>query len=60
MPEPSKQNEGWSIEFMSDAYGKGNLLKILTMVGDFNRLSPGILAKRSIPGKGFTDFPEIR
>jgi len=41
---------------MSDAYGERNLLKILTMVDDFSRLSPGILAKRSITGKVVTEF----
>ena len=56
MPEASRPNEVWSIDFMSDAYGERNLLKILTMVDDFSRLSPGILAKRSITGKKVTEF----
>jgi len=56
MPEASEPKEVWSIDFMSDAYGEGNLLKILTMVDDFSRLSPGILAKRSITGKVVTEF----
>ena len=56
MPEASRPKEVWSIDFMSDAYGERNLLKILTMVDDFSRLSPGILAKRSITGKVVTEF----
>jgi putative transposase len=56
MPEASRPNEVWSIDFMSDAYGERNPLKILTMVDDFSRLSPGILAKRSITGKVVTEF----
>ena len=56
MPEASRPNEVWSIDFISDAYGERNLLKILTMVDDFSRLSPGILAKRSITAKVVTEF----
>ena len=56
MPEASRPNDIWSIDFMSDAYGERNLLKILTMVDDFSRLSPGVFAKRSITGKVVTEF----
>jgi putative transposase len=56
MPEASMPNEVWSIDFMSDAYGERNLLRILTLVDDFTRISPGILAQRSITGKVVTEF----
>ena len=55
MPEASLPNEVWSIDFMSDAYGERNLLRILTMVDDFTRISPGIVAQRSITGKAVTE-----
>jgi putative transposase len=56
MPEASRPNEVWSIDFMSDAYGERNLLRILTMVDDCTRISPGMLAQRSITGKVVTEF----
>lgn len=56
MPEASSPNEVWSLDFMSDADGERNLFRILTMVDDFTRISPGILAKRSITGKVVTEF----
>lgn len=56
MPEPLSPNEVWSIDFMSDAYGEKNLLRILTLVDDFTRISPGILAQRSITGKVVSEF----
>lgn len=56
MPEASSPNEVWSIDFMSDAYGEKNLLRILTLVDDFTRISPGILAQRSITGKVVSEF----
>jgi putative transposase len=55
-PEASRPNDIWSIDFMSDADGEGNLFRILTMVDDFSRLSPGVLAKRPITGKVVTEF----
>lgn len=51
MPEASSPNEVWLIDFISDAYGERNPLRILTLVDDFTRISPGILAQLSITGK---------
>ena len=56
MPPASRPNEVWSMDFLSDALGDGRRFRILTIVDDFSRVSPGILASTSIPGKGVTAF----
>ncbi len=56
MPPASNPNEVWSMDFMSDTYADGRKFRVLTIIDDFSRVSPGILAHRSIPGKKVTDF----
>jgi putative transposase len=49
MPAAHRANEVWSMDFMSDALSDGRRFKILTVVDDFSRFCPAILAERSIP-----------
>jgi hypothetical protein len=43
MPAASRVNEVWSIDFLSDALAAGRRFRILAIVDDFTRVSPGIL-----------------
>jgi len=52
----SRLNEVWSIDFMSDSLADGRRFRVLTIVDDFTRESPGILAYSSIPAKRVTAF----
>lgn len=52
----SRPNEVWSMDFLSDSFAHGKRFRILTIVDDFNKVSPGILVHTSIPGKKVTAF----
>jgi len=56
IPPARRLDEVWSMDFMSDALSTGRRFKILTIVDDFSRISPGILVDRSIPAKKVTYF----
>lgn len=45
---PSKPNEVWSFDFVSDKFDNGRKMKCLTIVDDFSKRSPGILVDYSI------------
>ena len=49
MPAASRVNEVWSINFLSDAPANGRPFRILALVDDFTKVSPGILVHTSIP-----------
>jgi putative transposase len=51
MPQASKPGEVWSMDFMSDTCASRRRLKILTIVDDFSKVSPGIMADTSIPSR---------
>lgn len=48
LPTPEKPNSIWSFDFVSDRVGNDRRLKCLTIVDDFSKRSPGILAEYSI------------
>jgi putative transposase len=56
MPAASRANEVWSIDFLSDALAEGRRFRILAIVDDFTRVSPGILVRTSIPARKVTMF----
>ena len=56
MPAASRVNEVWSIDFLSDALADGRRFRILAIVDDFTRVSPGILVHTSIPASRLTAF----
>ena len=47
---PSRVNERWSMDFMSDQVATGRRLRILNVVDDFSRESVGLLVGYSIGG----------
>ena len=53
---PTGPNQRWSMDFVSDQFVTGQRLKCLTLVDDFTKESPGILAGRWISGPGVADF----
>lgn len=50
LPAPSKPNECWSMDFVSDALGDGRKFRALALVGDFTRECPVIEVDVSLPG----------
>lgn len=51
-----KPNEIWAIDFMFDFLETGRRLKVLTVVDEFAKLSPGILVDHSIRGVDVIEF----
>lgn len=53
---PTGPSQRWSMDFVFDQLVTGQRLKCLTIVDDFTKESPGILAQRSIGGQLVADF----
>ena len=51
MPVPTRANERWSMDFVSDALGNGRKIRALTLVDDFTRECPVIEVDFSVPGE---------
>lgn len=49
-PKPTVANEVWSIDFVHDRFENGRRLKILTVVDDFTKETPGLYLDTSITG----------
>lgn len=56
LAKATKPNEIWSFDFVFDRSEDKRSLKFLTVVDDFTKKSPGILAKRSIPSSELISF----
>jgi len=56
MHKASVPKNVWSVDFMSDSLSNGRRFRILTIVDDYTRESPGLLVDRSIPSGRVTDF----
>lgn len=56
MHQASRPQDVWSVDFMSDSLSNGRRFRILTIVDDYTRESPGILVDRSIPSGRVTRF----
>ena len=52
----TKPGEIWSFDFVSDRTDTDRKLKTLTIVDDYSKKSPGLLAEYSITSKAMTDF----
>ena len=50
LPAPTRANERWSMDFVSDALGNGRKIRALTLVDDFTRECPVIEVDFSLPG----------
>ena len=56
---PTRANEPdqiWAIDFMFDYLETGRRLKVLNIVDEFSKISPGVLAAHSIRGLDVTQF----
>ncbi len=49
-------NQVWAIDFMFDYLEAGRRLKVLNIVDEFSKISPGILVSHSIRGEDVTQF----
>ena len=54
---PTRPNERWSIDFMSDQLASGRRLRILNVAADFSRPRVGQLVATSITGARLALFP---
>lgn len=52
----ARPNEIWSFDFVFDRVENGRRLKTLTIVDDFTKRTPGLLAEYSITSNDVTDF----
>lgn len=57
-PKPTEPNEVWSFDFMFDRTESDRRLKILTVVDDLTKKSPGLLVKYSITAADMIQFFE--
>ncbi len=51
LPAPTRPNERWSMDFVSDSLHDGRRFRALTLVDHFTRESPAIEVGNSIPGR---------
>jgi putative transposase len=56
MPPAGRPNDVWSMDFCSDAQANGKRFRVLTIVDDYTRISPGVLVNPSIPATSVTGF----
>jgi putative transposase len=57
-PSPSRPGQRWSMDFVCDHTAEGLRFRVLTLVDDFSRRSPGLLVERSISGSRVVRFLE--
>jgi hypothetical protein len=55
---PTRPGQRWSMDFVCDHTAEGFRFRILTLVDDFSRRSPGLLVERSIGGGRVVRFLE--
>lgn len=51
LPVPTRANEQWSMDFVSDALGNGRKIRALTVIDTFTRECPVIEVDFSLPGE---------
>jgi len=51
MVSATRPNEIWSMDFMSDSLSRGSRYRILTVIDNYSRFSPGIEVSFSIPSQ---------
>lgn len=52
----TRPGEIWAIDFMFDYVESGRRLKVLTIVDEFSKVSPGVLVDYSIKGRDVVDY----
>lgn len=50
LSKPSRPNQSWSMDFVSDSIASGRRFRALTIVDNFTRECPGIEVDHSLPG----------
>jgi putative transposase len=55
---PTRSGQRWSMDFVCDHTAEGFRFRVLTLVDDFSRRSPGLLVERSIGGGRVVRFLE--
>jgi putative transposase len=53
---PTRPQQRWSMDFVSDCTAEGFRFRVLTLLDDFSRKSPGLLVERSIGGHRVVRF----
>ena len=54
--KPSRPGQRWSMDFVSDHLANGRRLRVLTVIDEFSRRSPGLLVEFSITAERVTRF----
>ena len=54
--KPTAPLHAWAIDFMFDYVESGRKLKVLTVVDEFSKSSPGLLVNHSITGRDVVDY----
>ena len=54
--KPTRPGQRWSMDFVSDHLANGRRLRVLTVIDEFSRRSPGILVEFSITAERLTRF----
>jgi putative transposase len=57
-PMPTRPGQRWSMDYVSDNTSEGLRFRVLTLVDDFSRRSPGLIVERSIGGGRVVRFLE--
>ncbi len=50
LPPPTRRNERWALDFLQDRLASKRPFRVLTMVDEYSRESPAIVADTSLPG----------
>jgi len=50
LPASTKSNERWAMDFLHDQLADGRRFRVLTMVDEYSRESPAMVADTSLPG----------
>jgi putative transposase len=51
VPRPTRPGQRWSMDFVHDHLASGRRFRVLTIVDEFSRRSPGVLVESSISGE---------
>lgn len=58
LPAPTRPNERWSMDFVSDSLHDGRRFRVFTLVDHFSRVSPAVVVGSSITGKRVVEVLE--
>jgi len=58
LPAPTRPNERWSMDFVSDSLHDGRRFRVFTLVDHFSRVSPAVVVGSSITGQRVVEVLE--